>query len=413
MSFDIARSGINAVNAQLDTISNNIANAGTFGFKSSRANFSSMYAGSQPTGTEVSSLTQSIDVGGSVLTTGRDLDASIRGRGFFVSRAANGATLYSRVGIFSVDRDGYLSDAMGGRVQGFAAVPGSTALGALGDLRVPNGQVAASATDAINWTGNLSADWTAPSIAFDPANPLTFNSSIVSVVYDSLGVQHSVTQYFVKTATNQVTTHYGFDGAIVAGATAVLDFGADGQLAAINGVTPPPPVPAPPGYVPVFAPVSVALGTPTGAAPLTIAVDYNGTTQFAGDSTTLKNDPNGYASGTLIGVQIEDDGAVVANYSNGQNQRIGTVALATFPDEGALSPVSGTAWAATGASGGPLFFAPGSGMAGTLYAGALEQSNVDITTELVGLMSAQRNYQANAKVISTESQMVQALMQAI
>jgi flagellar hook protein FlgE len=394
MSFDIALSGINAVNSQLDTISNNIANSGTYGYKASRVNFSSMYAGSQATGAEVGSMTQSIDVGGSVLTTGRGLDASIQGRGFFVSRDTSGATSFSRVGIFSVDKDGYLSDATGGRVQGFAAVPGSTALGAMGDLQVPTGQIPAAASDTMKYVGNLSADWTVPTAAFDPADPQTFNGSMVTVAYDSLGVQHSVTQYFVKTASNQVTAHYAMDGAPIA-ATTVLDFGTNGQLTAPT------------------AAVSLALGTPAGAAALTVSLDYTGTTQFAGEATTSANSANGYASGTLIGTQIDDSGAVMANYSNGQKQRVGTVALATFPDEGALVSVSGTRWTTSNASGTPLYFAPGSGMAGTLTSGAVEQSNVDITAELVSLMSAQRNYQANAKVISTESQMVQALMQAV
>src|SRR3954469_15784306 len=110
MSFNIALSGINAINTELNTISHNISNAGTFGFKASRANFASMYAGTQPTGTQVSSLTQSIEVGGGVLTTGRGLDASIQGRGFFVSRDTTGAEVYSRVGIFETDKDGYLVD---------------------------------------------------------------------------------------------------------------------------------------------------------------------------------------------------------------------------------------------------------------------------------------------------------------
>lgn len=395
MSFDIALSGINAVNAQLDTISNNIANSGTYGFKASRVNFSSTYAGTQSTGAEAGSMTQSIDLGGSVLTTGRDMDVSIQGRGFFVSRDSTGNTLYSRVGIFSNDKDGYVIDSVGRRVQGFAAVKDSDTLGPMGDLRVPTGQIAASASTAMRYVGNLSSDWTPPTVAtFDPAEPRSFNGSMVSVVYDSLGAQHSVTQYFVKTGTNQVTVHYTSDGAAVP-ATNVLDFGPNGQL-----VSP-------------TAPVAVALPTPTGAEPFAVTMDYAGTTQFAGEATTSSNAANGYASGTLIGVQVNDDGQVMAKYSNGQRQSVGTVAVATFPDEGSLVAVSDTSWTASNASGTPLYFAPGTGMAGSLTGGSVEQSNVDITAELVGLMSAQRNYQANAKVISTENQMIQALMQAV
>ena len=394
MSFEIALSGINAVNTQLDSISNNIANSGTYGFKSSRTNFASMYAGTQATGTEVGSTTQSIDIGGSVTTTGRGMDAAIQGRGFFVVRDASGQQLYTRVGIFSTDKDGYVVDSVGRKVQGYGAVAGSSVLGAMGDLKVPTGQVAAVASDRLQYVANMSADWSTPtSPTFDKTDPLSFNSSTVSVVYDSLGVQHSVTQYFVKTGTSQVTAHYTFDGADLP-TTTVLNFDTGGQLISPTGAVP------------------LALGTPNGAAALSINLDYTGTTQFAGEATTTTNSANGYASGTMTGVQIANDGSVMAQYSNGQKQRVGTLALATFPDEGALTPVSDTSWAVSNASGSPLYFAPGTGMAGSLTSGALEQSNVDMTSELVDLMSAQRNYQANTKVITAEDEMMKTLMQA-
>lgn len=395
MSFSIALSGINAINSELTTISNNIANAGTYGFKSSRANFASLYAGTQPTGVEVSSLTQSISVGGNVVTTGRSLDAAIQGRGFFVTRDATGTEVYTRVGIFSADRDGYIVDSFGRRVQGYSAVPGSAVLGPMGDLQVPTGQIPAQATTTLQYVGNMSADWTVPAVApFDRTDPQSYNSSVVSLVYDSLGVQHSVTQYFVKTGTNQVTVHYTFDGVDVP-TTTVLDFNTNGQLDNPAGVVP------------------VTLGTPAGADPLTININYAGTTQYAGDATQTTNAADGYASGTLVGVLLEADGSVIAQYSNGRKQTVGTIALAVFPDESALMPVSDSAWASTAASGGALYLRPGTGMAGELTAGALEQSNVDMTEELVKLMTAQRNYQANAKVISTQNEVMQALMHAL
>lgn len=395
MSFNIALSGINAINAELNTISNNIANSSTYGFKSSRANFASMYAGTQPTGTEVSSLTQSIEIGGGVLTTGRGLDASIQGRGFFVTRDTSGAEVYTRVGIFSADKEGYLVDSFGRKVQGYAAVPGTNTLGAMGNLQVPTGQILAQASTTLQYVGNLSADWTVPTVTpFDRTEPQSFNGSMVSVVYDSLGVQHSVTQYFVKSGVNQVTVNYTFDGAAQP-TTTVLDFDTNGRLVAPAGAVP------------------LAFGTPPGAAPLTIDMNYSGTTQSAGEATTSTNAANGYASGTFLGVQLASDGSVLAQYSNGQKQSIGTIAVATFPAESALTAISDTAWTNSMESGAALYFTPGSGMAGTLTPGALEQSNVDMTAELVNLMSAQRNYQANTKVISAENEMMQTLMQAV
>lgn len=396
MSYEIALSGINAVNAELDTISNNIANSSTYGFKTSRTNFSAMYAGTQAMGTEVGSMTQSIEEGGSTLSTGRNMDAAIQGRGFFAVRdTSTGQTFFTRVGIFTTDQSGYVVDSTGRRVQGYSTTADSTALGAMGDLKVPNGQIAAKATDKISYVANLSADWSVPTVAtFDKTNAQSFNSSMVSVVYDSLGVQHSLTQYFVKTGTNQVTAHYSLDGTDMA-ATTDFTFDNKGQMT----------VPA--------AAVSLNLGTPTGAAPLTVAIDYTGTTQFAGEATNTANQVNGYASGTLTAVKIADDGSVQAQYSNGQKQQIGVIALATFANEGALTAVSDTSWTSSNASGTALYFAPGTGMAGTLTAGALEQSNVDMTSQLVDLMAAQRNYQANSKVISTQNDVMQALMQAI
>jgi flagellar hook protein FlgE len=395
MSFSIALSGINAINTELDVISNNIANAGTYGFKSTRASFAAMYAGSEPTGAEVATLTQSIEVGGGVLTTGRGLDASIQGRGFFVMRDAAGVESYTRVGIFSTDKTGYLVDNYGRRVQGYGVLPNTTTLGPMGDIQVPTGQVAAQASTELRYVGNLSADWTAPTVApFDRTDPQSYNSSMVSVVYDSLGVQHSVTQYFVKTGPSAVTVHYTLDGADLP-TTTNLTFGANGQLATPVGS------------------VNVPMGTPTGAAPLAVNMVYAGTTQFAGEATTTTNAADGYASGTLVGVQLSEDGGVLAQYSNGQKQRIATVALATFPAEGELAPIGNTSWTTTAGSGTPLYFSPGTGMAGSLTAGALEQSNVDMTAQLVNLMSSQRNYQANSKVIATENEMMQSLMQAV
>ncbi|KQP06456.1 flagellar hook protein FlgE [Pseudorhodoferax sp. Leaf265] len=399
MSFEIALSGINAINTSLDSISNNIANAGTYGFKSTRANFASLYAGSQPAGAQINSLTQSIDIGGGAMTTGRGLDAMVQGRGFFVTKESSGVEVYTRVGIFGTDQDGYLVDASNRRVQGYAVmrdangVPVDGAgLGAMGDLQVPSGQVAALATSRMQYVSNLSSDWVAPTAAFDPTNPLTYNSSDVSVVYDSLGSQHTVTQYFVKTATNQVTVHYTFDG-VANGTPQALNFGPGGQLATVPAVT--------------------LTATPAGATPMSIALDYTGTTQYAGDSRPSVNAPNGYASGTRVNVTLSEDGSVIAEYSNGQKQKVGTVALATFPNEQALQAISDTSWTTTSNSGTPLYATPGTGMAGELTVGAIEQSNVDMTSELVNLMTSQRNYQANTKVISTADDMMQSLMQAV
>ena len=153
--------------------------------------------------------------------------------------------------------------------------------------------------------------------------------------------------------------------------------------------------------------------TGTGATASTVKIDYKGTTYFAGETTTTTNRSDGYASGSFVGVELAPDGSLVAKYSNDQSQVVGTIALATFANEGGLSPISQTSWVANAESGAALYGSPGVGLAGKLSTGTLEGSNVDVTSELVGLMTSQRNYQANSKVMTTENQMMQALMQAL
>jgi flagellar hook protein FlgE len=397
MSFNIALSGIQAINEQLEAVSNNIANSSTYGFKSSRANFSAMYAGEQANGVSVGSLTQNIGTNGSVESTGRSLDAAIEGRGFFVTRDSQGTMSYSRVGIFAADNAGNLIDAGGRKVQGYGPAVNGT-LGAMGDIQIKTGQIPAQASTGVTFVGNLSADWKAPTVTpFSASDALSYNMVKQSVLYDSLGNQHTVSQFFVKTGSNAVTVHYGFDGAApTAAATKNLAFDAKGQLTATSTNS-----------------GALTLTPTNGANPIAFSIDYTGTTQFAGEATSTTNSTDGYASGNYVGVELADDGSVVARYSNEQKQTVGTIALATFGNEGALTATSDTSWQANAASGLALYGTPGAGLAGKLNTGALEGSNVDITSELVGLMTSQRNYQANSKVITTENQMMQSLMQAL
>lgn len=393
MSFDIALSGIQAINEQLDTVSNNIANAATYGFKASRANFSSVMAGTQANGVQIGSVTQNISQNGSTQTTGRGLDAAIDGRGFFVSVNSQGTSQYSRVGIFSTDTKGVLIDSNGNKVQGYGPTKGG-ALGPVGDIQVPTGQIPAVATTGIKYVGNLSADWTVtPAASFDMTKSDTYNMVKQSIAYDSLGTQHTLSQYFAKQDANTINVYYSLDGAPVTG-PAVLSFDATGQLTGTTGGT-------------------VAIPAANGASAGSVAIDYTGTTRFAGEASTTTNRSDGYASGSFVGVELSADGSLVAKYSNDQSQVVGTVALATFANEGALSSISNTSWVANAESGAALIDPPGVGLSGKLTTGALEGSNVDITSQLVGLMTSQRNYQANSKVLTTENQMMQALMQAL
>ncbi|QGZ38447.1 flagellar hook protein FlgE [Pseudoduganella flava] len=414
MSFNIALSGIQAINEQLSSISNNIANAGTYGYKAQRANFSSMYAGSQPTGTQIGSTTQNIGLTGGVLNTGRSLDASIDGKGFFISKTSTGETVYSRVGIFTKDANDYLVDSAGRRVQGYPVAQPSGTKGTLGDLTVPTGLLKASPSTAIDFTANLSADWPVmpaagwvpPNAAATPpvvADPSTYSMSKVTLAYDSLGNSHTVTQYFFAddAAARTVQVRTSVDGVQLPptdGGEATLTFDTTGQLV-------------------VTAPATKVTNTLkfTGkdAEASEITIDFTGTTFQKGEATTSTNAADGYAAGSYVGVELGADGSVIAKYSNGQKQQVGIVALATFKNEDGLTPVNDTSWTASAASGAANEGEPGRGNAGSLAVSSLEGSNVDITSELVNLMGSQRNYQANSKVITTENQMLQSLMQAL
>jgi flagellar hook protein FlgE len=412
MSFDIALSGIQAINESLNSTSQNIANAGTYGYKSSRANFSSLVSGDVQTGVMIGSTTQSIGKQGGVLNTGRALDASINGRGFFVTKDQNtNQTEYTRVGIFDASKDGFLVDATGRKVQGYPIKQGTTTLGPLGDVPIPTGSIPAVPSKNIDYVGNMSADWKAPAAwppapgvtPAAPADPSTFNMSKASVVYDTLGGKHTLTQYFAQgSAANTVNVHFVLDGTEVTGATTALTFDATtGQLTAPVGST----------YV-----LDLTTFTPApanGGGLQKVTIDYTGTTGFAGEANTTANAADGYAAGTFTGIALGTDGSVIASYNNGQKQAVGRLAIATFPDEGSLQAIDGTSWIESVNSGTPLVNAPGVGQGGNINTSSLEQSNVDITSELVGLMTSQRNYQANSKVIQTESTMLQSLMQAI
>lgn len=400
MSFDIALSGIQAINEQLNTVSNNIANAATYGFKASRANFSSVMAGTQPNGVQIGSVTQNIGLNGSTQTTGRGMDAAINGRGFFVSVNQQGITQYSRVGIFSTDTKGVLIDSNGNKVQGYGPVKNGAA-GLLGDIVVPTGKIPAVATANVAFVANLSSNWAVPAnTTFDMTDATSYNMVKQSLAYDSRGEQHTISQYFVKVDEKTVDVHYSVDGAAedeTVNPKATLTFDANGQL-----VTTAPAV--------TSAEVKF---TGDGAAPSDVKIDYTGTTSFAGEANNPTNRYDGYGSGSFVGVELAEDGSIVAKYSNDQTQVVGRIALATFANEGALTAVNETSWVANAQSGDATTDPVGSGLNGKLSTGALEGSNVDITSELVGLMTSQRNYQANSKVLTTENQMMQALMQAL
>ena len=394
MSFNIALTGLNAVSEQLNTISHNIANVGTVGFKSSRTEFGSLYSGTQAMGVSVLGFSQNMSLGGSHVATGNELNLAISGGGFFVTRSASGDISYTRAGAFGKDRDSFLTDASGQYLQGYPVdAAGNLMVGTVGDLRLQNASLPAKATDGIDFVANLDDNNDPITVPFDPDDIDTYTDSQTTPIYDSKGKQHSLTQYFVKTADNEWEVHYYVDKNKVGGPEPI-EFDSSG------------------GLVSPLTPVNISFALP-GADQVDIDINYARSTQNASDFVVTTNDPTGYAAGENTGLKIENDGKVYATFSNGERLLQGQVVMANFANLNGLKNEDATRWSATGESGIALIGAPGSGLLGDLKSGALENSNVDMTQQLVGLMEGQRNYQANSKVLSTNKELTQVLFNAI
>ena len=503
MSFNIALSGLQATTQDLNTISNNIANASTSGFRGGRSEFASIYNGGQAGGVGVMSTSQNFSKGGSLTYTGRQLDMGIQGEGFFVLKGNDGGAMYARAGMFHKDSEGFITDPVGSRLQGYSVnAMGRLQTGNVGDLQVQTASLAAKATTEVRMVSNLDArvDVILPTfsaVPFDPANNDSYQAIETTTVNDSLGNAHVVNQYYVKTAQNEVTVHYTLDGTLLAGQTTTLKFDSNGVLDPTT-TKQPFDIAIPSSSTNLkfdinfdksthyaakynaFNPKNIdsyhsigttsvydSLGTehvvtqyyvktapnewtvnytldgtllpdqttlkfdskgildPTttkdtfdltlsnGASPLKFDINFDKSTQYAAKYNNSSLSQDGYTSGELKGVRLDDNGMLYGTYTNGQDQLQGQVVLANFSNPNGLSAVSNNAWVATNTAGQAIIGSPSTGTMGTVTGGYLEGSNVDTTAEMVNLMSAQRNYQSNAKVLDVNSTMQQALLNAI
>ncbi|NLQ23973.1 flagellar basal body protein FlgE [Shewanella sp. S-1] len=400
MSFNIALSGLQATTQDLNTISNNIANASTSGFRGGRSEFASIYNGSQAGGVGVMSTSQNFSKGGSLTYTGRQLDMGIQGEGFFVLKGNDGGAMYARAGMFHKDNQGFITDPVGNRLQGYSVnATGRLQTGNAGDLQVQTASLAAKATTNVSMVSNLDARVdvippAVPAVPFDPKNIDSYHSIGTTSVYDSLGTEHVVTQYYVKTAPNEWTVNYTLDGTLLPDQT-TLKFDSKGILD------------------PTTTKDTFDLTLGNGASPLKFDINFDKSTQYAAKYNNSSLSQDGYTSGELKGVRLDDNGMLYGTYTNGQDQLQGQVVLANFSNPNGLSAVSNNAWVATNTAGQAIMGAPSTGTMGTVTGGYLEGSNVDTTAEMVNLMSAQRNYQSNAKVLDVNSTMQQALLNAI
>ncbi len=404
MAFNTAISGLNAATIELNTIGNNIANSSTTGFKQSRTEFSDVYpvsnfgVGSNTVGAgvKVDAVTQQFTQG-NVNFTNSALDLAINGDGFF-RLSDNGATVYTRAGAFGLDANGFISNSKGLHLTGYQADALGNITGALGDLQVSLADIAPRATTAADVGLNLDASAAIPAAAFNPAVPASYNNATSVTVYDSLGSTHLSTMYYRKTAVNTWDAYTYVDGVLRDGPDA-LGFSNTGALTTINGAGVPPSVIT-----------SAAFNPGGGAANMTLALDYGQTTQFGSAFGVNFLTQDGYTTGRLAGLDIDGTGTLTARYTNGQSLVQGQVVLSNFTNPQGLKPQGDTTWAETSVSGVALTGAPGTASLGLMQSGALEGSNVNLTEQLVAMITAQRNFQANAQVISTEDAITQTII---
>jgi len=397
MSFSQAVSGLNAASSNLDVIGNNIANSATSGFKSSTAAFADMFAGGQTgLGTKVSAVIQNFG-DGSINATGRNLDVALSGNGFFRLEDSNGSIYYSRNGQLQRNADGYLVNAGGLQVTGYP-VTGSPATVQTGanpvPIQIPTTQLPAKATTQGSLQANLNSSDALPTITpFDAKDVNSYNAKSSMTVYDSQGNDHQLDLYFVKNANNQWQVYPIDSSTGEVSADFAMTFDENGQLTsdAMQSIT--------------------IQGSNGAAANQALIIDFSGSAQQNTGETQFGNPKqDGYAPGDLTGFTINNDGTIIGSYSNQRTQAMGQIVLSRFTNSEGLQPMGDNLWSESSSSGQPAIGTPGSGNFGTMTAGALEASNVDLSKELVNMIVAQRNYQSNAQTIKTQDQILNTLV---
>jgi flagellar hook protein FlgE len=404
-NFSIALSGLSAASTALDITSNNIANADTVGFKNSQAEFADVYASGAVNldsstggeGVRIVTAAQQFSQGTSITEASTPLDMEINGNGFFTLNSPSG-TAYTRNGQFSEDQNGNVISSTGEFLQVYPPTAnGGFNTGALQNLNLQTAQSSPVATTAATAILNLPSNATVPSVTpFDPTNPNSYNQSTSTTVYDSLGNPYPATLFFSQSTTPGVwNVNMTVNGAVV-------------------GTTPPPQltfsstgvVTAPPGGTLNFN----GFAPTNGAANIDLAMNFSQTTEYGTQFGVTSIVPNGYTTGQLSTVSIDSSGIVSAVYTNGRSTQLGQLAISNFPNPQGLQQLGNTNWAQTFSSGTVVQGTAGSAGFGNISSSALESSNVDLTTELVSMITEQRAFQANAQVITTADQMSQTVI---
>jgi flagellar hook protein FlgE len=418
MGFQQGLSGLNATSKNLEVIGNNIANANTYGAKAARAEFADMYASAMNgaganaigIGVTLEAVSQQFTQG-NIASTQNPLDLAINGAGFFQVSDGSKPTMYTRNGQFKVDRDGFVVNSQGNKLMGYAADGAGNILpGQAAPLQMPTAGITPNATNRMKMELNLDARAavTAPTSGppLDPTDPTTYNNATSLTVYDAKGQDVALTYYFQKSATDTWNVFVTANGTPLATNGAGQPAPSLQLVFPANGGSPTSPA----GPVTLNIPAST---NASGAAALAIpgvTLNVAGATQYGSPFGVTDLSQNGYAAGQLVGIQFEPNGIVTARYSNGQSKPAGQVEIATFRNPQGLQPMGGNVWARSFAAGDPIVGVPGDGNLGALQSGALEESNVDMTAELVNMITAQRVYQANAQTIKTQDQVMQTLV---
>lgn len=419
MGFQQGLSGLSAASKNLEVIGNNVANSNTFGEKASRAEFADMYAaamtGSASNNTQagigvmVATVSQQFSQG-NITPTGNPLDLAINGNGFFQTQDPSNQIQYTRNGQFKVNNTGNIVNDQGNKLLGYPSdAQGNIVQGAAKPLQLPTGgidpQATGKSTIEFNLDSRAAVTTPASGPTIDFTDQKTYNNATSVTMFDAKGQDVAVSYYFQKTGTDTFDVYATANGTTVGGTA-----GAPAPVASLQFSTDGSQLISPTGAITLDIPASTnAAGAAT--LPITgIQLDVSGATEFGSNFGVTNMTQDGYSAGQLTGVSVDNAGKLIAQYSNGQTKAAGQLELANFRNVQGLTPLGGNAWKQTAASGGPTVGIAGDGNLGVLNSGSLEESNVDLTAELVSMITAQRDYQANAQTIKTMDQAMQTLV---
>ncbi len=401
MAFNQAISGLKSAENQLNVIGNNVSNSATTGFKKSRVEFQDVFAVSNVGGSgnnigrgvDTARIAQQFEQG-NINFTDNALDLAVSGQGFFQLNNS-GEKLFTRDGSFSLNKDGYIVNSKGHQLMAFGADSVGNVNGALAPLQLSQANNPPKASTGVTFGANFDANATVPTTpTFDPLDSTSYNETTALNVFDSIGASHLQQMYFVRdAAANTWQMHTYVDGIKVGGPDPIVFDKAGLLQSPANGqITIPPFTPG------------------TGVNPMNVIVTLSGSTMFGAPFGVNKLTQNGYTTGRLAGVDIDQQGVILARFTNGQSAVQGQVSLANFPNPQGLRPAGGNGWQESFAAGVVLQGKPGTASLGLIQGGALEESNVDLSSELVALIIAQRNFQANTQVIKTDDAVTQSVI---